>query len=222
MSILAPESTSRADDPQGDARAWTGAPFPLGAHWDGAGVNFALLSEHATAVEVCLFARPDDPLRDRAHRSAGTHRPRLARLRPRSGAGSGLRLSRLRSISSRGRSALQSGQVAHRSLRACHPRATSTTPVRSMATIPVPDHAPTTIAAARAMMLPRCLAASSSIPRSIGEATHLPAFPGARPSSTRRTSRGSAASFRRSCRNCAAPISGSRTRRPSSICAIWG
>ena len=38
-----------------------GAPFPLGAHWDGAGVNFALLSEHATAVEVCLFARPDDP-----------------------------------------------------------------------------------------------------------------------------------------------------------------
>ena len=61
MSILAPESTSRADNPQGGARAWTGAPFPLGAHWDGAGINFALLSEHATAVEVCLFARPDDP-----------------------------------------------------------------------------------------------------------------------------------------------------------------
>ncbi|HKG27584.1 MAG TPA: alpha-amylase family glycosyl hydrolase, partial [Thermomicrobiales bacterium] len=62
MSILAPESTSRTDDPQEDARAWTGAPFPLGAHWDGAGVNFALLSEHATAVEICLFARPDDPI----------------------------------------------------------------------------------------------------------------------------------------------------------------
>jgi isoamylase len=62
MSILAPESTLRTGDPQEDARAWTGAPFPLGAHWDGAGVNFALLSEHATAVEVCLFARPDDPL----------------------------------------------------------------------------------------------------------------------------------------------------------------
>src|SRR5215212_2255302 len=61
MSILAPESTLRTCDPQEDARAWTGAPFPLGAHWDGAGVNFALLSEHATAVEVCLFARPDDP-----------------------------------------------------------------------------------------------------------------------------------------------------------------
>ncbi|MCD6032088.1 MAG: glycogen debranching enzyme GlgX [Thermomicrobiales bacterium] len=61
MSILAPESTSRAEGPRGRARAWIGAPFPLGAHWDGAGVNFALLSEHATAVEVCLFARPDDP-----------------------------------------------------------------------------------------------------------------------------------------------------------------
>jgi isoamylase len=32
-----------------------GKPYPLGAHWDGAGVNFALFSEHATAVSVCLF-----------------------------------------------------------------------------------------------------------------------------------------------------------------------
>ena len=42
-------------------RVWPGATHPLGAHWDGAGVNFALFSEHATAVAVCLFARPDDP-----------------------------------------------------------------------------------------------------------------------------------------------------------------
>ena len=32
-----------------------GRPYPLGATWDGAGVNFALFSEHATAVELCLF-----------------------------------------------------------------------------------------------------------------------------------------------------------------------
>jgi isoamylase len=32
-----------------------GSPYPLGATWDGAGVNFALFSEHATAVELCLF-----------------------------------------------------------------------------------------------------------------------------------------------------------------------
>jgi glycogen operon protein len=32
-----------------------GKPYPLGATWDGIGVNFALASENATAVEVCLF-----------------------------------------------------------------------------------------------------------------------------------------------------------------------
>src|SRR5690554_1771755 len=34
---------------------WPGAPYPLGATWDGAGVNFALFSEYATAVELCFF-----------------------------------------------------------------------------------------------------------------------------------------------------------------------
>ncbi len=33
-----------------------GQAFPRGAHWDGQGVNFALFSAHATAVEVCLFS----------------------------------------------------------------------------------------------------------------------------------------------------------------------
>jgi isoamylase len=33
----------------------TGAPYPLGATWDGAGVNFAIFSEHASKVELCLF-----------------------------------------------------------------------------------------------------------------------------------------------------------------------
>lgn len=32
-----------------------GKPYPLGAKWDGTGVNFAIYSEHATAVELCLF-----------------------------------------------------------------------------------------------------------------------------------------------------------------------
>ncbi|MDQ6848514.1 MAG: glycogen debranching protein GlgX [Actinomycetota bacterium] len=36
-------------------RCWPGRPFPLGAHWDGDGVNFALWSTTATAVTVCLF-----------------------------------------------------------------------------------------------------------------------------------------------------------------------
>ncbi|MGA9446650.1 MAG: glycogen debranching enzyme GlgX, partial [Candidatus Sulfotelmatobacter sp.] len=34
---------------------WPGCPYPLGATWDGEGVNFALYSEHAEKVELCLF-----------------------------------------------------------------------------------------------------------------------------------------------------------------------
>ena len=41
-------------------RAWPGSPSPLGATWDGAGVNFALFSEHATRVELCLFDTAGD------------------------------------------------------------------------------------------------------------------------------------------------------------------
>ena len=34
---------------------WPGKPYPLGATWDGNGVNFALFSENAEKVELCLF-----------------------------------------------------------------------------------------------------------------------------------------------------------------------
>ncbi|HEU5013632.1 MAG TPA: glycogen debranching protein GlgX [Roseiflexaceae bacterium] len=39
---------------------WPGKPYPLGATWDGNGVNFALFAEHATSVELCLFDGPAD------------------------------------------------------------------------------------------------------------------------------------------------------------------
>ena len=39
------------------SRLWPGRPYPLGATWDGEGVNFALFSEHAEKVELCLFER---------------------------------------------------------------------------------------------------------------------------------------------------------------------
>ena len=41
-------------------RTWPGLPFPLGATWDGSGVNFALFSEHAIQVELCLFDAAGD------------------------------------------------------------------------------------------------------------------------------------------------------------------
>ena len=34
---------------------WRGRAYPLGATWDGGGVNFAVFSKHAERVELCLF-----------------------------------------------------------------------------------------------------------------------------------------------------------------------
>jgi glycogen operon protein len=36
-------------------KVYVGNPFPLGATWDGKGVNFAVYAENATGVELCLF-----------------------------------------------------------------------------------------------------------------------------------------------------------------------
>lgn len=41
-------------------RIWPGRSYPLDATWDGGRTNFAIFSEHATRVELCLF----DHLRD--------------------------------------------------------------------------------------------------------------------------------------------------------------
>jgi glycogen operon protein len=46
-----------------------GSPYPLGATWDGSGVNFAIFSENAEAVELCLF--------DQAYGAPETARIRL-------------------------------------------------------------------------------------------------------------------------------------------------
>ncbi|MFT3710058.1 MAG: glycogen debranching protein GlgX [Archangium sp.] len=44
---------------------WPGVPYPLGATADREGVNFALASAHATAVELCIFDS-EDPLKQLA------------------------------------------------------------------------------------------------------------------------------------------------------------
>jgi len=65
-------------------RVWPGRPAPIGATWDGAGVNFALFSEHATSVELCLFS---DETKERqriplAHRSGDVWHSYLPGVRP--------------------------------------------------------------------------------------------------------------------------------------------
>jgi glycogen operon protein len=43
-----------------EIKQYPGSPYPLGATWDGNGVNFALYTEKATGVELCLFNTPND------------------------------------------------------------------------------------------------------------------------------------------------------------------
>ena len=38
-----------------ELRLQAGRPWPMGAHWDGQGVNFAVYSGNATRIELCLF-----------------------------------------------------------------------------------------------------------------------------------------------------------------------
>ncbi|MFD1141306.1 glycogen debranching protein GlgX [Larkinella insperata] len=52
------ELTNTVENPE-DIRSRPGKPYPLGATWDGEGVNFALFSEHATGVTLCLFDAED-------------------------------------------------------------------------------------------------------------------------------------------------------------------
>ena len=49
---------------------WPGAPYPLGATWDGRGTNFALFAEHADAVELCLFDDGEETRVPMAERTA--------------------------------------------------------------------------------------------------------------------------------------------------------
>ena len=58
---------------RGRAAVLPGRPYPLGATWDGTGVNFALFSAHAEHVELCIF----DPRGRREiapHHAARIHR----------------------------------------------------------------------------------------------------------------------------------------------------
>jgi isoamylase len=63
---------------------YPGSPYPLGANWDGNGINFALYADNATSVELCLFNAPEDEeetvkviLSERSHHVWHTYIPDL-------------------------------------------------------------------------------------------------------------------------------------------------
>jgi isoamylase len=51
-TVTSPESV--------EVKALPGKPYPLGATWDGKGVNFSVFSEYADGVELCLFSPDND------------------------------------------------------------------------------------------------------------------------------------------------------------------
>ncbi len=55
LSAIKSSAVKKRFENQSTSRVSEGQPFPLGATWDGTGVNFALFSAHATKVELCLF-----------------------------------------------------------------------------------------------------------------------------------------------------------------------
>src|SRR3981081_2157840 len=57
---LYPLDTMRSMAPKSAIPLWPGKPFPLGAKVTSEGTNFALFSENATGVELCLFERRED------------------------------------------------------------------------------------------------------------------------------------------------------------------
>jgi pullulanase/glycogen debranching enzyme len=59
---------------------WPGSAYSLGATFDGSGTNFALFSDIAERVELCLF---DDDGKETNMRRGGRRRTRLALLRRR-------------------------------------------------------------------------------------------------------------------------------------------
>ena len=74
---------------------WPGTAYPLGATYDGSGTNFALFSEVADRVELCLFDEDGDRDPGRAARGG---RPGLARLPARRRARPALRLPGVRPV----------------------------------------------------------------------------------------------------------------------------
>ena len=93
---------------------WPGHPFPLGPTWDGNGTNFALFSENAERVELCLFDAEDDETRvELAEHTAFNWHCYIPGRRPRPA----LRLSRPRPVRPRGGPPLQPGEAPHRPVR---------------------------------------------------------------------------------------------------------
>ncbi len=87
-------------------KVWPGSDYPLGATYDGAGTNFAIFSEIAERVELCLFDEKGNETRfDLPEITSFCWHGYLRQSRARPA----LRLSSPRTLGASGRTSLQSG-----------------------------------------------------------------------------------------------------------------
>src|SRR3954469_19261718 len=78
-----PQTAVSAPVTGGAMNMWPGSPYPLGASYDGGGTNFAIFSEVAERVELCLFDETDHETRiDLPEREALVWHGYLPRLTP--------------------------------------------------------------------------------------------------------------------------------------------
>ena len=198
---------------------WPGKPFPQGATWDGEGVNFALFSEHAEGVELCLFDSRGRrelqriPLREQTDQVWHCYLPEA---RP----GPAVRLSRARPYQPQHGHRFNPQQAAARSLcqgdrRRARAGATRTSAIASAVSAPTCRTIGATTRAA-------CRSARSSIRRSRGATTATRARRGTTRSSTRCTCAASPSCIPRCRRSIAARTPGSARRRSSSTCKRLG
>ncbi|CAM5681846.1 Glycogen debranching protein GlgX OS=Streptomyces tendae OX=1932 GN=glgX PE=3 SV=1 [Streptomyces tendae] len=89
-------------------QVWPGEAYPLGATYDGAGTNFAVFTEAADRVELCLL---HDYGSEYGGRTAGERSLRAARVRARRDAGAAVRVPRARPVRPGARAALQRRQL---------------------------------------------------------------------------------------------------------------
>ena len=98
--LLRPEHVTRHGMQHLPDRCCPARRYPLGATWDGLGINFAVFSAHATA-DRAVPVRPAGRHEIARYRAAGMHRRGLARLSARCTRRPALRLSRARPVRSR-------------------------------------------------------------------------------------------------------------------------
>ena len=199
------------------ARSGSGAPFPLGATWDGAGHELLALLRARRGASICACSTTTAPRRGcgwpSARCTSGTATcPRSARASATATASSG-------PTSRRPGTASTPPSCCSTPTRRRSTGASTGPPPTSCPTCPTPKTRTPTSSPTTRTRRRRCPAAWSSTSASTGARIASPAGRSRRRSSTRPTCRASRCVIPACARTCAAPTPGSRPRQRSRTCS---